>query len=644
MVKKNNKNGRRQRINFITHNQAVSEIVGEVLMLLLVSASFGVLYYNVSSIAPPENPPNVTIVGRIDGNNLVFEHKRGDPLSLDTRITISMAGLNRSFVVRNYLDAEAKADGVWNIGESVVYPFPYNISNIRSYYQSYINTVDVGSNSMVFYATLDVYPESDLSITMTADNLHPYIGQQVNFTICITNPKDGAPAVNIQVQNLLSSNFSYYSNLSSSGEFNHNTGIWSIPSLLPGDTECLTITAVAVLTSTPTQMAMILDGSGSISASDWTLMKQGLANSIENASIFPHDGNVELTVIQFAGTKAQIELVPTKVTKTNYATIGASILNIHQMTGSTPMSCGIRLAADELRNVGLFNASKRQIITLVTDGVANVYWSSGYSGTYQGWDGWVIGDDLCHTGSYSAKSTSSRYGDFTCNNINTAGVGSVTVDFWYRLHGTTSTSFKLLFYDGSTYDSIASLGGGTKDVWLHYTKTTTDSQYYKSTFKIRFTTTGTGSVWIDDVRVTKNTNVVFNDSFESDYWAQNWWNLALKSAEDMQAYLVSKLQMTSDQDQFNVLGVGVGGMYGGPDSAWLKNKVVWPQPGHIAPPYIAGWVKTITSWQEFQNAMSEILGSYFGISNINNVEIISATPSTDPNPDNNGASIEIIPH
>ena len=67
-----------------------------------------------------------------------------------------------------------------------------------------------------------------------------------------------------------------------------------------------------IKTSTPTQLAMILDGSGSISSSDFNIMKEGLARSIENASIFPHDGNVELTVIQFGGTKAQKELGPRK--------------------------------------------------------------------------------------------------------------------------------------------------------------------------------------------------------------------------------------------------------------------------------------------------------------------------------------------
>jgi uncharacterized repeat protein (TIGR01451 family) len=643
MLKRNIKNARKHFFNRIKQNNAVSEIVGEVLMLLLVASSFSVIYYNVSSISPPINPPNVTIVGTVEDNNLVFEHKRGDPLSLDTQITVNMGDIAKTFVVKNYLDANAKTDGRWDIGEKVIYPFSYNISNIRSYFATYINTVDTESNSLVFYATLDVYPETDLSLTVTADNLSPHIGSKVNFTICVSNPIDGTPAVNIVVQNILSANFSYYSNMTATGSYNKNTGIWEIPFLQPGETVCLVVTAIAVLTSTPTQMAMILDGSGSISSSDWTLMKEGLARSIENSSIFPHDGNVELTVVQFGGTKAQVELAPTTVTKYNYSSIGTKIRNMHQLTGSTPMSCGIRLAADQLRNIGKFNASTRQIINLVTDGVANCYWTSGYNAIYQGWDGWIKGIDQYHTGNYSAKSSSDRYGDFTCNDLNTGGVTSVTVDFWFRLHSTISSGLKLFFYDGSSYDSIVSLGASAKDTWIHYTKTTTDSQYFKNNFKIRFTTSGVGSVWIDDVKIKTNTNVLLNDSFEGDYWAKNWWNLGLKSVEDAQTYLISKLQMTNNQDQFNALGVGVGGMYGGPDVDWLKNRVVWPQPGHIAPPYIAGWVNTTRSWQEFANTISEILGSYFGLSNINNVAIISATPSTDPNTENNEANIVIIP-
>jgi uncharacterized repeat protein (TIGR01451 family) len=640
-------------VNRMKQNTAVSEIVGEILMLLIVISTFGVIFYNVSSFIPsPNDLPNVTIVSRIEGNDLVLEHQRGDPLSLDTKITVHMGNdMNKTFLVKDYLDNSSKEDGVWNIGENVLYPFPYNLSNIRSYFATYINTADIESNSLVFYATLDVYPEADLGITITADNLSPAIGSMVNFTICVTNPKGGAPAKNIEVLNILSKNFSYFSNITSSGFYNSNTGIWSIPSLQNGESTCLIITAIAVLSSVPTQMVMILDGSGSISSGDWSIMKEGLASSIENSSVFPHDGNVELTVIQFGGTKAQVELAPTTVTKSNYATIGTKIRGIHQLGGTTPMSCGIRLAADQLRNIGMFDASKRQIINLVTDGVANCYWTSGYTGVYQGWDGWIKGDDQAHTGTSSAKSTSNRDGRFTCDDLNTTGATSITVDFWYRLHSTNSNNTKLYFFDGSSYYSIASFGSGTKDTWRHYTKTLlwsipSDKKYFKNNFQIRFDTTNInsgGQVWIDDVRITTNTQEVLNDSFESDYWAKNWWNPGLKSAEEAQSYLVSTLQMTANQDDFNALGVGVGGMYGGPDVDWLINNIVWPQPGHIAPPYIPGWVKTIISWQEFEKTISEIFASYFGFSNINNVVIISATPYTDPYPENNVANIVLTP-
>jgi uncharacterized repeat protein (TIGR01451 family) len=635
--------GNKYFVKRIKYNTAVSEIVGELLLLVMITSVMAYFYYNVSSLPPPHDSPNATIIGKLEGNNLILELQKGKSLPLDAAITLDTDIKNTTFLVKDYLDAKAKQDGEWNIGEKVIYPFSYNISTIRNQLRAYLNIADKKTNSLVFIGGFNVYPETDLGISMTVDNMSPSIGSMVNFTICVTNKNGGTPAKDIEILITLSSNFSYFSNITSDGFYNSHTGIWSIPSLERGQSTCLIITAMVTLSSTPTQLAMILDGSGSISSGDWNIMRQGLASSIENSSIFPHDGNVELTVVQFGGTQARVELGPTIVTKSNYLTIGNKIRNLHQLGGYTPMSCGIRLAADQLRNIGNFNVTKRQIINLVTDGVANCYWTSGYSATYQGWDGWIKGDDQHHTGNISAKSSSSRYGDFTCNDVNTIGATSVTVDFWYRLHGTSSSSLRLYFYDGSTYDSIASLGGGSKDTWLHYTKTVTDPQYFKNNFKIRFTTNGAGSVWIDDVKITTNVHMLLNDSFESDYWGENWWNPGLKSAEEASSYLIQKLQMTSDQDEFDALGVGVGGMYGGPDVDWLKDKIVWSQPGHIAPPYLAGWVKTIISWQEFEKTISEIFRGYFGISNLNEVQIISATPMTDPHSDNNDAHLVLTP-
>ena len=631
--------------NRLKQDRAVSEIVGELLMLMIVISSIGVLYYKISLIQPPITPPRATIIGRVERNTLVLEHKRGESLSPDTRITINMGIINATFLAENYLDNKSKKDGEWNIGECLIYPFPFTLNTIQSYFPTYVNTADIESNSLVFYATFDVYPETDLGVTMTVDNLSPPIGSQVNFTVCVTNYQGGTPAVNIELLIMLSKNFSYFSNLSSCGEYNSQTGVWMIPSLERGESACLTITAIVTLSSVPTQLAMVLDGSGSISSGDWSLMKEGLARSIENSSIFPHDGTVELTVIQFGQTTAQVEVQPILVNKNNYLSIGNQIRNIRQLRGYTPISCGIRLAADLLRSSGYFNAAKRQIINLVTDGVANCYWRTGYTGTYQGYDGWCKGDDQHHSGNYSAKSTYNRRGDFTCNDIDTTGATNITVDFWYRLDDTERDDLYLYYYDGSTYHYIKSLGGSTEDTWLHYTDIITDPQYFNQNFKIRFKTylDYFENIWIDDILIQTKTNELLNDSFESDYWAEHWWNPGLKSTEEASSYLINELQMTDDQDEFDALGVGVGGQYGGPDVDWLKNKIVWSQPGNLAPPYIPGWAKTITTWQEFENTIMQIFRGYFGISNINTVKIIETTPSTDPNPDNNEVSIILTP-
>jgi uncharacterized repeat protein (TIGR01451 family) len=642
------------------NTQAVSEVLGEIILLAIAVTSISVIYSQVLSTPPPSNPPNVTIIGKIEGNNLVFENQKGESLSLDTKITVNTDIKNETFLVKKYLDAESIKDGEWNIGEKAIYPFPFNLSNIRSHFTSYLQIADIESNSLVFTGTLDVYPETDLGVTMTADNLHPAIGSKVNFTICVINNKGGTPAKNIEILNTLSKNFTYSSNDTSYGVYNPNTGIWYIPSLEIGQSACLTITAIVTLTSTPTQLAMILDGSGSISSHDWDSMRIGLANAVNNSSIFPHDGTVELTVIQFGGS----------------------------------------------------------IFAKWNDN-----WDD-YSSN------WFQSSSQRHNNSYSAGSSDKKEGSFTCNNLDTRDASSITVDFWYRLDDTEVGDLTLSYYNGSNYNVIQNIGGGAKNKWLHYTDTIVDSHYFKSNFRIRFTSTldNGENVWIDDVVIKKDADILLREGFESYYpysrveigpiivtssnkqlisnqirninqmqgytpmacgirlaadqlhnigafnitkrqlinlvtdgkpncvWVPGsyrgeikgdnptGWNLGKQDSEEAQSYLLNTLQMNSNKDEFDSIAVGVNGTYGSPDTDWLKNKIVWPQPGSIAPPYIAGWVKTITSWQGFEETISEIFKNYFGISTNNNVKIIAATPSTDPNLGNNEVEITIIPN
>ena len=84
----------------------------------------------------------------------------------------------------------------------------YNISTIQNHFVTYLDVADIESNSLVFMAALDVYPKTDISVTITADNQAPIIGSHVNFTVCVTNQNGGTPAKNIEILTMLSKNFS----------------------------------------------------------------------------------------------------------------------------------------------------------------------------------------------------------------------------------------------------------------------------------------------------------------------------------------------------------------------------------------------------------------------------------------------------
>ncbi|MGD9116291.1 MAG: PKD domain-containing protein [Dehalococcoidia bacterium] len=128
------------------------------------------------------------------------------------------------------------------------------------------------------------------------------------------------------------------------------------------------------------QLAMILDGSTSITSGNWSIMINGLAAAVNEGSCVPHDGTVELTVIQFGGmsdASAVLEVGPVVITAANAGTVASQIQGITQMTGYTPLACGLNLAADTLAGSPCFSTSLKQAINVVTDGIPNRCCNSG---------------------------------------------------------------------------------------------------------------------------------------------------------------------------------------------------------------------------------------------------------------------------
>ena len=105
----------------ITDN-AVSEIIGTILMLAIVVGVFTLLYVGVMSYDFNENTISVNIAGSIEGTNIVFEHKGGKDVGLQSILVVSVGDIKNSVFIGDYLDNSAIQDGKWNIGERAVYP------------------------------------------------------------------------------------------------------------------------------------------------------------------------------------------------------------------------------------------------------------------------------------------------------------------------------------------------------------------------------------------------------------------------------------------------------------------------------------------------------------------------------------------
>ena len=133
---------------FKNTKKAVSEIVGTLLILGMSVSLFSVLYAGIFSTEPTTPSPNVSIIGYVDGNNIVLEHRSGEPLPLDTKILLDIGGELKEIIIGDYLK-DFNLDGLWNIGEKIL----YNHANLNGL-QLKATVVDKESNSIIMMGTL----------------------------------------------------------------------------------------------------------------------------------------------------------------------------------------------------------------------------------------------------------------------------------------------------------------------------------------------------------------------------------------------------------------------------------------------------------------------------------------------------------
>lgn len=123
-------------------------------------------------------------------------------------------------------------------------------------------------------------------------------------------------------------------------------------------------------TAAPINISFVVDASGSISASNWTLQMQGYANAIN--ALMPTDGSVAVSVVRFAQTATTVYAINTIDNVAERTALANFFLSLSQSgNGSTTcISCGIFNAVASFNPI---NTSEKHIIDVSTDG----FWNTG---------------------------------------------------------------------------------------------------------------------------------------------------------------------------------------------------------------------------------------------------------------------------
>jgi len=83
---------------------------------------------------------------------------------------------------------------------------------------------------------------------------------------------------------------------------------------------------------------------------------------------------------------------------------------------------------------------------------------------------------------------------------------------------------------------------------------------------------------------------------------------AQTSTETARDYAISHLSMTTSQDEIDAEFIGSQGTA----SNWLRDNIVYPQPGYYAPPFTGpGWVRVISGAQDYADSICEKIANLF---------------------------------
>jgi uncharacterized repeat protein (TIGR01451 family) len=165
--------------------------------------------------------------------------------------------------------------------------------------------------------TLNLPPSADLSLDKTVDDDTPDLGQQITFTITLTNsgPDD---ATGVVVTDLLPAGLTYVSDTPSTGTYDETTGVWDVGTV--SDTAPATLQIVTTVTSTAT-----IVNTAEVTASD-----------VDDPDSTPDDGTGDDFDTLTIDPNPAADLSLTKSASTTTPSVGANVTFTITLTNDGP--------------------------------------------------------------------------------------------------------------------------------------------------------------------------------------------------------------------------------------------------------------------------------------------------------------------
>ncbi|MBO6524053.1 MAG: DUF2341 domain-containing protein [Balneolaceae bacterium] len=168
-------------------------------------------------------------------------------------------------------------------------------------------------------------PTPDLEIAKTVDTPNAVEGDQVTFTLTLTNPGEYI-ASGIKVTDQLPTGLTFVSATASQGTYNSFSGIWNIGTINDGDTTSVTLDITASI-DTGT-LGSTVTNTASITSLNETDPELGNNSASAGVTVVPESADVELGISVDDNTALEGQLLTFTITATNNGPKAASGLTV----------------------------------------------------------------------------------------------------------------------------------------------------------------------------------------------------------------------------------------------------------------------------------------------------------------------------